>query len=306
MTSHRFAPYLIILIAGLIWGATFSFVLIASRGGAHPFALTTWQVVLTALFYLVVCLVCKIKFFQKKHFRHYLILTVIGITVPTILYYYAAPHLSAGILSITVSTIPLLTYALMVIMRLESIVFKRCMGIVLGMIAILLLVVPDQGLDSSDANFWILLVLISAVLYTIENVYISEGIAYDTDIRELLCSSNIVASFILIPLTVALGVAEPVGWLLSIEGLAIAATAVGSGIAYALFFYVIKNSGPVFASQCAYIITISGVLWGIVFFGEEHSLWVWMSVVVMLGGLALVTPKESSNTVGNPEIKSDI
>ena len=57
-----------------------------------------------------------------------------------------------------------------------------------------------------------------------------------------------------------------------------------------MFFYTIKTAGPVFASQCAYIVTISGVLWGIVIFAEVHSIWVWLSVVVMMAGLALVTP----------------
>ncbi|MCH6566672.1 MAG: hypothetical protein IH811_12505 [Proteobacteria bacterium] len=36
--------------------------------------------------------------------------------------------------------------------------------------------------------------------------------------------------------------------------------------------------------------TISGILWGIVIFSEVHTIWVWLSVVVMMAGLALVTP----------------
>jgi len=36
------------------------------------------------------------------------------------------------------------------------------------------------------------------------------------------------------------------------------------------------------------------VLWGIVLFAEEHSIWVWSSVLVMLIGLVLVTPKQEA------------
>jgi len=42
----------------------------------------------------------------------------------------------------------------------------------------------------------------------------------------------------------------------------------------------IKSSGAVFATQCAYIVTLSGVFWGIVIFAEEHSIRVWSSVAV--------------------------
>ena len=56
MREHRLFPYLLILVAGAIWGATFSLALIATAGGAHPLALSAWQVVLTAAFFLFVCL----------------------------------------------------------------------------------------------------------------------------------------------------------------------------------------------------------------------------------------------------------
>ena len=66
-------------------------------------------------------------------------------------------------------------------------------------------------------------------------------------------------------------------------------------IAYALFFYAIQLSGPVFASQCAYIVTVSGVIWGIIIFSEQHTLWVWTSVIVMMFGMMLVTPDRGSD-----------
>ena len=161
------------------------------------------------------------------------------------------------------------------------------------MIAILLLVVPDLGLDSSDASFWILLVVLSALLYAVENVYIARGIAPAIDIRELLLGSNLVAIALQFPLAIYLGVDESWTWLASDAGLAIAGIAFGGGIAYTMFFYTIKTSGPVFASQCAYVVTIAGVIWGIIVFAEEHSLWVWSSVIVMLLGLMLVNPDNS-------------
>ena len=61
--------------------------------------------------------------------------------------------------------------------------------------------------------------------------------------------------------------------------------------AYTSFVYVINIAGPLFASLCGYLVTLAGVFWGIALFGETHSVWVWASLVVMLIGLALVTPR---------------
>jgi drug/metabolite transporter (DMT)-like permease len=44
--------------------------------------------------------------------------------------------------------------------------------------------------------------------------------------------------------------------------------------------------------MAGYIITVSGVFWGILFFQEVHSSWVWASLILMMGGMALVTPRE--------------
>ena len=294
MTEHRLFPYFLILAAGSIWGATFSLALIATEQGAHPLGLSAWQVALTAAIFLGARLVSRFTLFNLRHLRHYIVLAVVGITAPNLFYYYAAPHLSAGILAITVSTVPLFTYAIMLILRFESIVARRLAGIVVGMIAILLLVIPDQGLSSDDASFWILLVILCAVLYSVENVYIHKGVAAAIDIRELILGSNLLATLLQFPLAMYLGVDESWTWLASDAGLAIAGIAIGSGVAYAMFFYAIKTSGPVFASQCAYVVTLSGVIWGIIIFSEQHTLWVWMSVVMMLLGLVLVSPDEKA------------
>ena len=53
------------------------------------------------------------------------------------------------------------------------------------------------------------------------------------------------------------------------------------------------RAGPVFASQTAYIVTLAGVLWGMVIYRETHSVWVWASLVVMFIALSLVRPRET-------------
>ena len=97
MSSHRFLPYLLITVAGLIWGGTFSLALIATGQGAHPLAISAWQVVVTGIFFAFVCAIAKVPLFRFRNIRYYTVLAIIGITAPNLAYYYAAPHLSADL-----------------------------------------------------------------------------------------------------------------------------------------------------------------------------------------------------------------
>jgi len=290
MSKTLYLSYALIITAGVIWGGVFSLVLLAASEGAHPLGISVWQVIITALLFVVYRLLIKKPIFQRGNLGHYTLLAIVGISFPSLSYYYAASHLTAGILSISISAIPLFSYIIMLVLKVERIVIRRVFGIVFGMIAILLLVIPDQGLSSEDANLWILLAVFCAFSYAIEGVYIEHKVNPKIDVSELLCGSNIVAILMMVPVGLWLGVTEPVTWLITPSGYGVIGAAIGTGLAYALYFYAIKIAGAVFTSQCAYIITISGVFLGIIFYGEEHSIWIWIAVAVSLIGLALVKP----------------
>ena len=113
MRNSSLLPYALILTAGVLWGGTFSLALIATADGAHPLTLTSWHVIFASILFVIVCLVSKIPFFNFRRLPAYIVIAAIGLVIPDLLYYFAAPHLNAGILSITVSTVPLFTYAIM-------------------------------------------------------------------------------------------------------------------------------------------------------------------------------------------------
>ncbi len=65
-----------------------------------------------------------------------------------------------------------------------------------------------------------------------------------------------------------------------------------SVLCYGLFIMLVVHAVPVVDSQTAYIVALSGVFWGILIFDEEHSLWIWASLDVMLISIALVRPRK--------------
>lgn len=52
-----------------------------------------------------------------------------------------------------------------------------------------------------------------------------------------------------------------------------------------------------FASQMAYVVTVSAVLFSALTLSEIYSGWVWSALVLMLAGLALVQPRDARQPI---------
>ena len=62
-------------------------------------------------------------------------------------------------------------------------------------------------------------------------------------------------------------------------------------LSYAGYIWLVGIAGSVFASQIAYIVTMSAVFIGVLFMGDSHANEVWIALGVMIAGVALVQPK---------------
>ena len=298
----RFLPWIILLFLGTVWGLSFSLARIATLAGGTPFGISFWQ-----------CIVCGLMLLafthargrplpvSRRHLKIYVIVALLGAALPNSLFYFAAPHVQAGVLSITVALIPIITYGIAMMIGTERLSALRISGVVLGGAAIALLVLPESSLPSRAAIPWVLLACLSAVCYAAENIYLSRPALADIGPVRTAAGMNILAAVILLPVTLASGQmflpAVPLGTL----EWTILALAVITAVAYTLFISVINIAGPVFASQTGYLVTLGGVVWGMVLFGETHSPWVWASVVTMILGLALVTPRGKDGPDPPPE-----
>ncbi len=61
-----------------------------------------------------------------------------------------------------------------------------------------------------------------------------------------------------------------------------------AALAFSMFFEILRLTSPVFASQVAYIVTVTGIAWGAFVFEERLTLWTYGATLVILAGLALV------------------
>lgn len=284
--------YGLLLVMGMVWGGSFSLAKLATEGGAHPLGLSLWQGVLGGALLFALCLARrKLPQISRRHAGFYAVCGLIGTVLPGTLFFYAAPHVPAGILAISVAVVPIVTYAISLPLKADMLTRGRALGILLGLVSIVLLVAPGSSLPSRDMVPWVLVALLAAGFYAVENMYIALRRPPGSDAQAIVAGMLFMAALMLAPIVAATGsyvsLAPPWGvveW--SVVGMVLA-----NAIAYTLFIQVVTSAGPVFASQTAYIVTIAGVFWGMVIFGERHSLWIWAALAVMLAGLALVTPR---------------
>ena len=288
-----FIPYLLIFGIGVTWGSTFSLARIAAEAGGHPIGLTFWQAAGGAIVLLPICIYRQaLPRIDWQNIKRFTVIALAGTAIPGTLLFYAAAHVPAGILAISIALVPMSTYALAWMLGVDKYATKRFMGIVLGFGAILLLSLPETSLPEPGMVKWVLLAVVASVIYTIENLYVDICIPQGTDLIALLMGGLLVAALILAPLIYLQDAFVPLRYPFQNVEWAIIALAFINSAAYATFLYVVKMAGSVFASMAGYTITLAGIFWGMIFFDESHSVWVWAALVLMLAGMALVTPRE--------------
>ncbi|MEQ8664134.1 MAG: DMT family transporter [Rhodospirillales bacterium] len=293
--AHRFMPWILLLVAGVPWGATFVLTILAVERGDHPVGITFWQTAIGAVALFVFNAARGKPWIplSAAHVRFYAVCGVLGTALPTISFFYAAEYVQAGVLSLSTATVPMTTFALAFVLRMERYETLRMLGLMLGCAAIAMITVPETSLPDPEAWFWVLVTVVGATCYSLENVFIGRSYPGDDDPFVILAGMLIAALLLLTPVVIVSDGFMVPAWPLETVEWSIIGMGIINVMAYGLFIHIINVSGPVFASQMGYVVTLAGVAWGMIVFGEQHSLWFWGALVAMMAGLTLVRPRES-------------
>jgi drug/metabolite transporter (DMT)-like permease len=283
----------VLLFLGVVWGLMFSLAKIATEGGAHPLGITFWQALLGAAILGAVAVARRRRLSAEPWaLQIYVLCGLLGSVIPGVLFFYAASRVPAGVLSITVTVVPILTFVLSALFGLDRFGFLRVMGVLFGALAVVLLVAPEQSLPDPGAAPWVLAACAASACYAAENLVIALRMPDGEDPFMVTLGMFLAATAMLAPVVIATGSFVALAWPWGpVEWSIVGMAAVGA-LAYGLYIYLIGWAGPVFASQVAYAVTLAGVLWGMALFGERHSPWIWLSLALMLAGLALVVPRK--------------
>lgn len=283
--------WLALVVIGVAWGITGPLSKLAISTGNHPIGVTFWNTAIgTAVLTPVLLASGRRLPLDRRHLIFYLICGLLGTALPNTISYAAYKHLPVGVISIVIALVPMATLLLALPLGIERPDLRRLFGLGLGAVAVLLIVAPETSLPEPGLAAWVALPVIVSLSYAGENIYIAAAKPPGSGPLTVICGLSWAALILLTPATIASGAWVDITRLGPPEQAIIAISALHI-CAYFGFIWLIGQGGPVFASQVGYVVTGSGVVLGMIVYGERHSPWIWVALALMFAGLALVKPR---------------
>ena len=163
-----------LVLSGLGWGMIYSLNRFAVTGGIPFIPYVLWMGVGAALLLLILgALLGGLPKLQWAHIKAYLVLGIISYGLSYTVLAVAAPNVPAGVLSLGATLTPILTYPAAALLKLDRFRLVRTLGLVAGLAAVALIVVPEASLPSPDMVPWVLLGMVTPLLYVANAIIIA-------------------------------------------------------------------------------------------------------------------------------------
>ncbi|WP_299150600.1 DMT family transporter [uncultured Tateyamaria sp.] len=288
-----------LVLFGAGWGLTMPLTKIAVSTGYGHFGLIFWQLVIGAFVMSAIASVTRKRLpLGRAQVRVYVVIALIGSVLPNSASYQAAVHLPSGVMSLLLSMIPIFAFPVALLLALDRFEWRRFGGLVTGLIAVMLLVLPGADMSGAIPVMWVLIGLVSGLFYACEGNVVAKWGTAGLDPIQVLWGASIVGAVITLPL--ALGSGQ---WIdpRPPYGVAERAQIISSVLhvlSYAGYVWLVGRAGPVFAVQISYLVTLFGIFWAWLVLGEAYSPVIWGALGLMLLGMYLVQPRKAPLDAG--------
>lgn len=279
----NFATIAQLLLLGMIWGSSFLFqrITVPVLGVAVT---AVGRIVLAAVVLIGVLAVTRRKLHLRAHWRDYLLVGLIGSGFPFLLFAFAARSLPAGYSAVLNATVPLFTVVIGWAAGTRPSTSKLA-GVLVGIFGVVTLV----RFGTVDLNWMTLAAfagtLLASVCYAFNARTVKARFA-QADPLVVAAGSQVGAAVPLLPwVAISPPVQAPtVAALWSLVALGLVCT----GLAYALFYRLIRDAGSERAVTVTFIVPVFALLWGAMFLGESIT---WASAagcLLVLFAVALI------------------
>ena len=287
--SIRWLPLLLLVVLGALWGGNPSFSKALAIAGVSPYSVVFWQTLGAGTLLLLVCLVRRTSLrFGTKHLIYFIVMGIVGIDVSYSMLVFTVERLSAGYASVLILFSPMLTYVIALFFRMERVVMIRAVGIAIGLVGAGVLVFPEGSLPSRDLLPFALLAFIIPLGYAMSNIIAELARPADSDNVALAMGTMFAAALGALVAGLIDNSVYPAWQSFGHVETVLAFFALTTAVAFLTFYAVITMAGAVYLGQAGYLVTLFGVGWGVLFFGEEPSAWLLLAVVLVAAGVALV------------------
>lgn len=291
-------PLLLLLALGTMWGSTFSISKLAIAHGVPPLGYGVWQCLGAAsLLFLVTLARGEPLVLNRASLRFGFLAGSMGITVPNLAFYFSIPHVPASAMAVVITVAPLFTLCGALGLGMERLSLLRTLGLLLGFSGTLVLLLPGAALPEGAQYGWLLLGLLTPLFYSINSLFAARARPPGQSPLSMAVLMLAGGAVVQVPVAVALdSLFIPSGF--DLPSLMIMTQVTVSAVAYIIYFTLMRQVGPVYVGQVGYVVTLTGLVWAMLVFGERASEGLLAAVALILGGVYLVN--RSSGATARP------
>jgi len=276
------------VLCGVVWGASFLFMKVGLEG-LSP-AQVAWSRLLLGALTLGLFVLARRERLPRslRVWGHMLVLGVSFCVAPFLLFAWAQQHVTSGLGSIYNATTPIMTAIMAgLVFRVEKLRPVQLVGILVGILGVMVIIAPWQGLDLAQSVPAQLAMLGATACYGFSLAYMRRFVS-NTGMSALVFSFlNIgLGAAVMLVLTPVL-VLEPVQLSLPVVLAVLALGCLGTGVVYVWNQNALRAWGPTRASTVTYLTPVVGVSLGMIVLGEPLSWNEPVGAVVVFAGILL-------------------
>lgn len=277
------AEAVLLVVLSAMWGFSFLFIELALRE-LGPVWIVAGRTSVGGLVLLVLLYARGRRLPTSwRLWRHLLVLGIINNAVPWSVIAWAQQSLPSGLTALLMAVVPLSTLLVSALIGLETITRARLIGLVLAMSGVAAIVAGD--LEQPGRVLAVLAVLASTLLYASGAVYAKTFVS--GALPPLVLSTGQVLSAALVAIPGAYLIEGPVpaltGLTLTTLGAVLLLGALGTGLAFLVFYTLIERVGATNATMTTYLIPLVAIIAGAVVLGER------LGLGAAVGGILIIT-----------------
>ncbi len=270
----------------LIWSSTWLMIKIGLRG-APPVTAAGLRFFLAALIILGILRRFRIRLPRSRAFFWLtLYLGVFQLAVPYALVYRAEQYLTAGLTAVLFSTMPLMVAILARIVLGDPLTPSKLFGIVAGVAGVYVIFADSLSVGGRAGAYGVLAALGSAFLASLSSVIVKK---YSRTYPPFATISlpHVYGAVLLLASGAAFEKEAPIGWGALTYFTVVYLAVLGSVVAFALYFWIIKHIDVTVLSYQTFVIPVLAVLLGWIFLRETVTIYTAIGGLLVLAGIAL-------------------
>jgi drug/metabolite transporter (DMT)-like permease len=258
MHEHRkIWHWLVLAILSLIWGTSY----ILMKKGLQSFSafqIGSLRILITAAVLLPVAL-RNLRKLNTSNIWSIIIIGLFGSGIPAFLFPLAQTKIDSSLAGMLNSLSPVFTLVIGIMFYNRKVIRSQIAGVFLGLLGAVGLLYSG----SFTFNFYGLFVVLATLLYGISSNEVSKIQSLNglqiTSLAFLLMSPVALGMFLFTDFHAA---TETANWMRNL-GFIVILSVIGSAFSLIIFYSLIRDSSPVFASMTTYFIPIIATLWGL-------------------------------------------